>query len=402
MKIFRFSKPYSHRLVVFGLCCILGPLSVAHSGQPAARVTDMHVCPMVTGLVPHVGGPILPPGVPTVLIGSLPSATVGTMAVCVGPPDVIVMGAPNVLIGGRPAARMGDMTAHGGTIVFGSFTVLIGTSGSSGAVSLGDNPAAEMVSLLEDRATFYSVLLDEAIDEDHEEDLNQEEAIRNAQASVYLVMGDIYEAFGDHVAASSEWARALAAIEPTASISETQFVLDTYTRALALNGRIAEAQQIATELDEGGWLDPEFLAFCGRHGLSCGDDGYDPDAFDYSLDGINSFLEHQADLYARLYEDEEANRFAQASTYIIMGEIYELFGEGAAAENEWARALTTIEPVASTSGLPWVRSTYAQALALNGQVAEAEFIIGELETIGEVDSGLSEFCLRYGLSCGGS
>ena len=103
-------------------------------GQPAARITDMHVCPMVTVLVPHVGGPILPPGKFTVLIGNLPAAPVTTMATCVGPPDVILPpGALTVLIGGLPAARMGDMTAHGGTIVLGCFTVLIGTSGAGGS-----------------------------------------------------------------------------------------------------------------------------------------------------------------------------------------------------------------------------------------------------------------------------
>lgn len=95
-------------------------------GQPAARITDMHVCPLVTGIVPHVGGPILPPGAVTTLIGMLPAARVGDMAVCVGPPDVIVLGSFTVLIGGMPAARMGDMTAHGGTIVLGLPTVLIG------------------------------------------------------------------------------------------------------------------------------------------------------------------------------------------------------------------------------------------------------------------------------------
>jgi uncharacterized Zn-binding protein involved in type VI secretion len=100
-------------------------------GQPAARVTDMHVCPMVTGVVPHVGGPILPAGVFNVLIGSLPAAPVGNMATCVGPPDVIIPPcAPTVLIGSRPAARMGDMTAHGGRIVLGCFTVLIGSAGA--------------------------------------------------------------------------------------------------------------------------------------------------------------------------------------------------------------------------------------------------------------------------------
>ena len=93
---------------------------------PAARVTDMHTCPMVTGLVPHVGGPILPPCCPTVLIGYLPAARVGDMAVCVGPPDVIAMGSTTVLIGYMPAARVGDQTAHGGVIAMGEFTVLIG------------------------------------------------------------------------------------------------------------------------------------------------------------------------------------------------------------------------------------------------------------------------------------
>jgi uncharacterized Zn-binding protein involved in type VI secretion len=92
---------------------------------PAARITDMHVCPMVTVLVPHVGGPILPPGAVTVLIGGLPAARVGDMAVCVGPPDVIALGSFKVMIGGMPAARMGDMTAHGGVIVLGCPTVII-------------------------------------------------------------------------------------------------------------------------------------------------------------------------------------------------------------------------------------------------------------------------------------
>jgi uncharacterized Zn-binding protein involved in type VI secretion len=99
-------------------------------GKPAARISDMHVCPMVTpGVppIPHVGGPILPPGCPTVLIGGIPAARVGDMATCVGPPDVIAPpGAPTVLIGGLPAARMGDMTVHGGSIVVGFPTVLIG------------------------------------------------------------------------------------------------------------------------------------------------------------------------------------------------------------------------------------------------------------------------------------
>lgn len=97
--------------------------------QPAARVSDMHVCPMVTpGLppIPHVGGPILPPGVLTVLIGGLPAATVGSMATCTGPVDTIITGSTKVLICNKPAARMGDSCAHGGTIVGGCPNVLIG------------------------------------------------------------------------------------------------------------------------------------------------------------------------------------------------------------------------------------------------------------------------------------
>ncbi len=95
-------------------------------GAPAARVADMHTCPMVTVLVPHVGGPILPPGCPTVLIGGMPAARAGDMCTCVGPPDAILPPASTTMIGGVPAARMGDMTAHGGVITVGCPTVLIG------------------------------------------------------------------------------------------------------------------------------------------------------------------------------------------------------------------------------------------------------------------------------------
>jgi len=95
-------------------------------GQPAARVSDMHVCPMFTGPVPHVGGPILPPGGIPTLIGGMPAARVSDMAVCAGPPDSIIKGSATVLIGKMPAARMGDQTVHGGVIVLGCPTVLIG------------------------------------------------------------------------------------------------------------------------------------------------------------------------------------------------------------------------------------------------------------------------------------
>jgi uncharacterized Zn-binding protein involved in type VI secretion len=96
---------------------------------PAARIGDMHACPMVTpGVppVPHVGGPILPPGCPTVLIGGQPAARVTDKCTCVGPPDVIVKGSPTVRIGNLLAARMGDQTAHGGVIMLGCPTVIIG------------------------------------------------------------------------------------------------------------------------------------------------------------------------------------------------------------------------------------------------------------------------------------
>lgn len=96
---------------------------------PAARLTDMHQCPMETpGVppIPHVGGPILAPGAPTVLIGDLPAAKVGDTAICVGPPDSIVAGSSSVMIMGMPAARLGDPCAHGGTIVAGLATVEIG------------------------------------------------------------------------------------------------------------------------------------------------------------------------------------------------------------------------------------------------------------------------------------
>ncbi len=100
---------------------------------PAARLTDMHTCPMVDGIVPHVGGPIVAPGEPTVLIGFLPAARVTDQAICVGPPDMIAMGSPTVLIGGLMAARLGDPTEHGGVIVLGEPTVIIGEVGMGGA-----------------------------------------------------------------------------------------------------------------------------------------------------------------------------------------------------------------------------------------------------------------------------
>lgn len=104
--------------------------------KPAARLTDMHTCPESDGPVPHVGGPIIA-GSPNVFIGGLPAARVGDPLTCVGPPDVIAMGSTSVLINGRPAARMGDQTAHGGVIVGGLMTVLIGTAAGAASESGG-------------------------------------------------------------------------------------------------------------------------------------------------------------------------------------------------------------------------------------------------------------------------
>jgi uncharacterized Zn-binding protein involved in type VI secretion len=93
---------------------------------PAARVGDFHICPLVTGTVPHVGGPALPPGKPTVLIGGMPALRVGDLLTCTGPPDSVVKGSSSVMIGGMPAARLGDSSAQGGSLMVGCFTVLIG------------------------------------------------------------------------------------------------------------------------------------------------------------------------------------------------------------------------------------------------------------------------------------
>ena len=97
-------------------------------GKPAARLTDLHTCPLPT----HVGGPIIR-GSTNVLIGGLPAATIGDQCTCIGPPDVIIWGSMSVFINGKPAARMGDNTVHGGIIVGGCPTVLIGDMGAGAA-----------------------------------------------------------------------------------------------------------------------------------------------------------------------------------------------------------------------------------------------------------------------------
>ncbi len=114
---------------------------------PAARVGDMHVCPMVTGIVPHVGGPILPPGGLPVFTGNLPQARLTDMCTCVGPPDIIALGSAGVFVGKLPAARMGDLCAHGGSIIMGWPTVLIGEV-MSGTLSTSQLEAMDIMSLV--------------------------------------------------------------------------------------------------------------------------------------------------------------------------------------------------------------------------------------------------------------
>lgn len=113
---------------------------------PAATIGSMHICPMTTSKVPHVGGPISGPGVPTVLIGGKPAAVIGDMCTCSGPPDTIAQGEATVIIGGKPAATLGSMTAHGGIITVGEPTVLIGTgsSGTSTIMPLNEIPFPEI------------------------------------------------------------------------------------------------------------------------------------------------------------------------------------------------------------------------------------------------------------------
>src|SRR5262249_31044366 len=112
---------------------------------PAARITDMHTCPMVTGLVPHVGGPIIPPGCPTVVTCRPPPARGTPMLICTGPTDVIVKGSMSVIVCGQQAARIGDLTAHGGVIVTGCPTVIIGDLAIAGG---GDGSAISSSSAL--------------------------------------------------------------------------------------------------------------------------------------------------------------------------------------------------------------------------------------------------------------
>ena len=113
---------------------------------PVARITDMHVCPMQTPAVvpiPHVGGPVVGPGAPTVMAGVMPVSVIGDTAVCVGPPDIMVMGSFTVLACGKPVVRITDVTAHGGMVLVGAPTVLVGDSGGAGSAAAQTMSAAK-------------------------------------------------------------------------------------------------------------------------------------------------------------------------------------------------------------------------------------------------------------------
>lgn len=116
-------------------------------GQPAARISDMHTCPRKEGKKPHKGGPILE-GCASVIIGGQPAARVGDKAQCNGPVDVIAKGEPSVIIGGKPAARLGDQTVHGGVIVAGCATVLIGPPPQGRCMKQAAQDGAMFVELL--------------------------------------------------------------------------------------------------------------------------------------------------------------------------------------------------------------------------------------------------------------
>lgn len=158
---------------------------------PAARVGDMHTCPMVDpGPKPHVGGPILPPGCPTTLIGALPAARQGDMALCIGPPDSIAKGSPTVFIGSQMAARLGDPTVHGGVITVGCPTVLIGEMGAGGVGGASPIPG---MSLLEAAGAIEQALQDQrALLEAKKAELQKWDA--GAQANFQPMFGSTDEA----------------------------------------------------------------------------------------------------------------------------------------------------------------------------------------------------------------
>lgn len=115
--------------------------------KPVATIGSMHVCPMVSGYIPHVGGPVIGPGAPNVLANGKPIAVMGDKCSCVGPPDTIVMGNPSILVNGKPIACMGDMTSHGGTITMGEPNILVGRASpiASSGVSVKEIPMPKVL-----------------------------------------------------------------------------------------------------------------------------------------------------------------------------------------------------------------------------------------------------------------
>lgn len=88
---------------------------------PAARLGDLHACPT------HGGGPIVTPCCPQVLIEFMPAARLTDLCICAGAPcDAIVRASTTVMTGGLFQARLSDQTAHGGVIITGAVTVIIG------------------------------------------------------------------------------------------------------------------------------------------------------------------------------------------------------------------------------------------------------------------------------------
>lgn len=116
-------------MTAHGGVIVMGTPTVLIGSMPAATVSNMHVCPLITVLVPHVGGPILPPGSPTVLIGNMPAARVGDMATCVGPPDSVVLGCFTVLIGASGSGSSGGGGGAAQTASYAAHAAIVGTPG---------------------------------------------------------------------------------------------------------------------------------------------------------------------------------------------------------------------------------------------------------------------------------
>ena len=160
----------------------------------AARLTDMHVCPLVTGIVPHVGGPITGPGIPTVLIGGLPCSVVGDIVTCVGPPDSVVRGASTVLVSGRPMSIMTGTTAHGGTIILGCFTVMVNNpaAGAANAASAAAGMAAQAAAAAGEVAAQAEAAMEEVKDAAAQLEALKEGGISDDESGQFNDLNDDY------------------------------------------------------------------------------------------------------------------------------------------------------------------------------------------------------------------